>query len=152
MEISIKEMIMHPAQLVETDVIEIKAKKMEQICSDEHMSIETKIRSNVISEKEGYSYIQVGLIPESNDFSVSVTVRGKFETEVPLEKDVFERFLIAQGVRLLWSYVREIIYDITGRMLRNAFLLPTLDVVQTLAKTEINKDVTKDEDSCAEKG
>lgn len=27
MEISIKEMIMHPAQLVETDVIEIKAKK-----------------------------------------------------------------------------------------------------------------------------
>lgn len=78
MEISIKEMIMHPAQLVETDVIEIKAKKMEQICSDEHMSIETKIRSNVISEKEGYSYIQVGLIPESNDFSVSVTVRGKF--------------------------------------------------------------------------
>lgn len=62
------------------------------------------------------------------------------------------RFLIAQGVRLLWSYVREIIYDITGRMLRNAFLLPTLDVVQTLAKTEINKDVTKDEDSCAEKG
>lgn len=150
MEMTIRELIMHQAQLKETDIIEINAKKVNELCSEEHISIETKVSSDIINDKEGYSYIQVMLIPEGGDFSLSVTVRGRFEIETPLDQSAFERFLLAQGVKILWSYVREVIYDLTGRMLRSAFLLPTLDVVQTLAKTKINKDVTYDENSYSE--
>lgn len=147
MEMLIRELMMHSAQLTETDIIEIKAQKSKQSCSDEHINIETKVTSETISEQEGYSYIQVSLIPESGNFTFSATVRGKFETKEPIERETFERFLLAQGVRILWSYVREIIYDLTGKMLRNAILLPTLDVVKTLAKAKINGDVENDKNS-----
>lgn len=153
MEMSIRELIMHPVQLVTTDIIEIEAKRTKQLCSEvnknEHMDIETKLKCETLNEREGYSYIQLEIIPQSGEFSLRVAVRGKFETEKPLDGETFERFLLTQGVRLLWSYAREIVYDISGKMLREPFLLPTLDVVKTLAKAIINEDVTDDEEGCS---
>lgn len=154
MEMSIRELVMHPVQLVSTDIIEIEAKKTKTERSDmqmnkEHMNIDTKLKCEALTECEGYSYIQLELIPQSGEFSLRILVQGKFETDRPLDGETFERFLLTQGIRLLWSYAREIVYDISGKMLREPFLLPTLDVVKTLAKTTINKDVTDDEEGCS---
>ena len=132
MEMVLKELVSHPLQLQETEVVEINAKKIGALQSDEHLDILTKIRSEVCSAKEGYSYVQVDLIPASGNFQLGIIMRGKFVSENAISKEQFERFLLVQGVKILWSYVREVVYDITGRMLRSAFLLPTLDVVQTL--------------------
>ena len=47
-----------------------------------------------------------------------------------------KQFLEIQGVRILWSYVREDIYSISGRMLTRPIMVPTIDVLQTIKKAQ----------------
>lgn len=145
MEMILEQLINHIVQLKETEIVEIDAKKFHDLQQQEHIDIVTRVKGEICNEKEGYSYIQIELKPTSESFRLRVIVRGKFLSETAVESKKYERFLLAQGVTILWSYAREIIYDITGKMLRNAYLLPTLDVVKTLAKAKVqNGDEQKD--------
>ena len=69
--------------------------------------------------------------------SVLIKKTGLFEFEKPIEskKDAI-LFLEVQGVRILWSYVREDLYVITGKMLSQPLMLPTIDVMKTLEKAK----------------
>lgn len=40
-----------------------------------------------------------------------------------------------QGIRLLWSFAREDIYEISSKMLPKPIMLPTIDVMKTLRKS-----------------
>lgn len=137
MEMILNQLVNHMIQLQETEIVEINAKKFYDLEQPENINIATRVKGKINNETEGYSYIQIELKPISKSFQLKVTVRGKFISKGSLESKQFERFLLAQGVKILWSYAREIIYDITGKMLRSAYLLPTLDVVKTLSKAEI---------------
>lgn len=145
MDMTLSKLVNHTLQLEETEVLEIDAKKFRDVQQQEALDISTKIKSEVCSDKEGYSYIQIELKPASEDFYLKVIIRGKFLSEDALGQKQFDDFLLVQGVKILWSYAREVIYDITGKMLRKAFLLPTLDVTKTLTNAKIqNRDVSSD--------
>lgn len=70
------------------------------------------------------------------EFELNITQMGKFvkNEEIDISKEDFEDFLAVQGIRLLWSFARENVYEISCKMLRHPILLPTLDVMKTLKK------------------
>lgn len=144
--IDMENLILHDIQLIKTQLVSLQCNIIDEN-KNNSSHIQTKISVNVkgiaIDEKSGYSNINV--IIESDVFKFDIIYRGDFELnkEKIIEKDIFENFLLTQGVRILWSYVREIVFEISCKMLRKPLMLPTLDVMQTLKKCK-EKD-TKEE-------
>lgn len=58
-----------------------------------------------------------------------------FSDEINDEKSAIQ-FMEIQGVRILWSYIREDLYSISSKMLPQPIMIPTIDVMKTLEKAE----------------
>lgn len=132
MELTLNNMVLHSLQLVDTEVVRIQAEKYASLLPKEQLNFSVMVSSQVKSNREGYSYINIALVPESKNFELKVSVGGKFQSEKDLDKGALKQFLLIQGVRLLWPYAREVIRDISSKMLPKPLVLPTLDVIETL--------------------
>lgn len=136
---NMEDCVLHDVQLVEAKLIslncEVKDKK-DSVVTDivTNMAITTK--GTAIDENKGYADISINL--DSEIFIFKIIQRGEFEIKnsekIPIEK--FEKFLATQGIRILWSYARETVFEISCKMLRKPIMLPTLDVIRTLENSK----------------
>lgn len=133
MEINITDFVKHQAQLVAVELIELNCRKNAELKEEEAINVSLEVKSEIISDCKGYSFVRLSILSEENSFDINIQEKGLFEFSEVLDNENMERFLILQGVRLLWSYLRECVYDITGKMLRKPYLLPTIDVFKTLS-------------------
>ena len=134
MYMQIKELIMHPAQLEKVELVKVECEKAPDYNDENNiLDISIEIDAEKIDTKNGASTINIHLKGEG--FYINVVERGQFSFD-NIEEENIPSFLEAQGVKILWSYVREVIYDLSGKMLRKPILIPTIDVLHTLENAE----------------
>lgn len=135
----IEELVLHPAQLVNVDLVSLECKKYEDYnVRNKEVKISVKVDTADIQEMTGKVVIEMLLKGEG--FSLSVIQKGSFEFDFKKENTVLKRFLETQGVKLMWPYFREVIYEVSGRMLDRPISVPTIDVLATVKKaTEIEE-------------
>lgn len=132
---NIKELILHPAQLKEVELIKAKCEKTELYNpSNLEVSISANLTSENVKENSGNSKIEI--LIEGEGFNIEVVEIGIFSFDEIDDLEQIKRFLEVQGVKVLWSYVRETVYDFSGKLLRKPIMLPTIDVLKTLEKAE----------------
>ena len=131
---------LHDIQLIDTQMVALHCdvKKIETDEKNIKTNISICTQGNAVNDHEGESVIEVNI--ESRIFDMSITQMGKFRKNgtVSISVDNFESFLATQGIRLLWSFVRENVYEISCKMIRQPIMLPTLDVMKTLKKHTID--------------
>lgn len=134
MFMEIKELVMHPAQLEKVELIKVNCEK-ESTYNEENnkLDISLELGAEIIDANNGASIINVNIKGEG--FFINIVERGQFSFDNIGENNI-PRFLEVQGVKILWSYVREVIYDLSGKMLRKPILIPTIDVLHTLENVE----------------
>jgi len=73
----------------------------------------------------------------NDEFSLKEEKIGifKFEEDIIDEKKAIQ-FMEVQGIRILWSYIREDLYSISSKMLSRPIMIPTIDVMKTLEKAQ----------------
>ena len=121
-KLNVDDSVFHDIQLIDTRMVSLHCnvnKKESEKDIKTNISIVTQ--GDAVTDKCGESIIQVKVV--SDIFELEITQSGKFEN-----------FLATQGIRLLWSFVRENVYEISCKMLRKPIMLPTLDVMKTLNK------------------
>ncbi len=134
-KLNVDDSVFHDIQLIDTRMVSLHCnvnKKESEKDIKTNISIVTQ--GDAVTDKCGESIIQVKVV--SDIFELEITQSGKFEknNEIEISKEKFENFLATQGIRLLWSFVRENVYEISCKMLRKPIMLPTLDVMKTLNK------------------
>ncbi len=135
---NIKELVLHPAQLIEVELIKANCEKTELYnASNSEISISANLSSENVKENSGNSKIEI--IIEGEGFKIEVIEIGLFEFVDIDDLEQIKIFLEVQGVKVLWSYVRETIYNFSGKLLRKPIMLPTIDVLKTLEKAEKEK-------------
>ena len=127
------EIVEHEAQLRHVETIKINAEKKKEYVENT-LSIRASTKGEVIDNKTGYSSLYV--IVENDGYILEVNKRGKFQLSngISNKKKAIE-FMEIQGIRLLWSFAREDIYEISSKMLPKPIMLPTIDVMKTLRKS-----------------
>lgn len=132
---NINEIVLFPAQLTETKTTKISAEAKENIGNKFGIKVETNGR--IVDEFIGETHITVRVESEGEGFYLEEEKVGifKFDEKIEDEKKVI-LFLEVQGVRILWSYIREDLYTISSKMLPNPIMIPTIDVMKTLEKAE----------------
>ena len=130
---NINEIVWFPVQLTETKTTKISTEAKGIIGNE--FGIQAETRGKIIDEFTGESHIRVRV--ESDGFFIEEEKVGffKFQNRIEDEKKAII-FLEAQGVRILWSYIREDLYSISSKMLPNPIMIPTIDVMKTLEKAE----------------
>ncbi len=134
----IRELVLHPAQLREVELVKVTCDKTEQYNAE---NAEINISVNVESEigKSGEGKTKVEILIEGEGFNIQVAEIGIFTFEGIEDSEKIKLFLEVQGIRLMWSYIRETIYDFSGKLLRKPIMLPTIDVLKTIENTEERK-------------
>lgn len=130
-------MVLHHIQLVDTQMISVNCNvNVEELQKEENIetNIAIGVRGNAIDDKNGDAVVDIEIT--SAVFSLNIVQKGSFvnNNEMEISKEQFEKFLVTQGIRLLWSFARENVYEISCKMLRKPIMLPTLDVIKTLQK------------------
>lgn len=131
---NIDEIVMFPTQLVHVETIKLNAeKKIDKVKAQFNITAET--RGEILDDKNGKSYIKIRV--ENDDFYIEEEKIGffQFSESIDDEKKAIQ-FMEIQGVRILWSYIREDLYSISSKMLTKPIMIPTIDVMKTLEKAE----------------
>lgn len=131
----IRDMVLHPAQVEEVSLIKLNCEKNDEFNKDNtEIGIGISVSGEQVDSYTGKTLIEVNI--DGTGFTISVILEGivTFDVDIPEEQVI--KFLEVQGVRILWSYVREVIYDISGRMLRKPIMLPTIDVMKTIENSQ----------------
>lgn len=137
-EISLKveKDILHGIQLVDTQLISLHCDVDKEKVNNDNIktSISISTKGNAMDNRIGETIIDINI--ESEAFHINIVQMGVFEknSELEISKEAFEDFLATQGIRLLWSFARENVYEISCKMLRKPIMLPTLDVMKALKK------------------
>lgn len=131
---NIKEIAMFPTQLTHVETICFKAEKFSDKVKNE-FNISAEIKGEIIDDVTGKSYIKIKV--DNDDFYMEEEKVGvfKFEDVIEDEKPALQ-FMEVQGIRILWSYIREDLYSISSKMLPHPIMIPTIDVMKTLEKAE----------------
>lgn len=130
---NIKEIVFFPTQLESVEMISIKAEKNGEVT--EKIKISATSEGVIIDENHGKTIITICV--ENEGFKIEETKAGLFSFDGKIEdEEEARRFMEIQGVRILWSYVREDIYTISSKMLPVPLTLPTIDVMKTLEKAQ----------------
>ncbi len=128
--------ILHDIQLMDTRMVSLHCNVNEKEVKEDNIKTNISIvtQGNAVTDRIGESIIRVNVVSEV--FELEITQLGRFEknSELEISKESFEKFLATQGIRLLWSFVRENVYEISCKMLRKPIMLPTLDVMKALKK------------------
>ena len=130
----IDEFVMYPTQLVHVETTKIIAEKVESEVQKE-FDISVDAEGEILDDITGKSIITIIIKNESYSLEIETVGIFKFDTEID-DKSSAEKFLETQAIRILWSYVREDIYTITSKMLSKPIMIPTIDVMKTLAKAK----------------
>lgn len=130
----VNEIVKFPTQLIHVETVSIKAEKKSEKVSEE-FSISANIGGEIIGKRMGKSVISIKI--ENEDYYIETTKSGIFEFDEEIkDEDEAKYFMEIQGVRILWSYIREDIYTISARMLSNPIMIPTIDVLKTIQKAQ----------------
>ncbi len=131
---NINEIVKFPNQLIHVETTHVKSEKSGELSKNE-FNIEAHLEGEILDKNKGRSIITIKV--SNDEYYIEITKVGdfKFEQEIEDEKEA-KQFLEIQGVRILWSYVREDIYSISGRMLTRPIMVPTIDVLQTIKKAQ----------------
>ena len=105
------------------------------------MSVNLKAWSKLEEEdrKIGYTYLNVIIDFESSvkPFSINITYRGVCLLDnIKCSESQFKAFLEAQGVKLLWPYIKPAVADFMIKMDIDPLKLPTLDVLKTMERAD----------------
>jgi preprotein translocase subunit SecB len=134
----INELIKHPAQLKEIDLIKVTCDKSDKYNPENpEINISANVESEIISPEKGETHIEISINGEG--FNIHLLEKGVFEFEGIVDEENIKRFLEVQGLRLMWSYVRETIFDFSGKLLRKPIMLPTIDVLKTIESAEARR-------------
>lgn len=131
---NIQELVMHPAQLVRVETIRFNAEKKSAEV-DRKFDVEASTKGEIVDDVYGKSHI---IIKVSNDdfyFEEEKIGIFQFDEKIPDQKSAIQ-FMEVQGVRILWSYIREDLYSITAKMMEQPIMLPTIDVMRTIEKAQ----------------
>lgn len=138
LNISMKDLALHDIQLLETRLSKVHCEVYDKKeCKDSGgVNIQISTKGRAIDEINGCSIISV--VVENELFKFDITQRGDFRINgnIKIDKKDFEKFLSVQGIRILWSYARESIFELSCKMLRKPLMLPTLDVIKTIRNSE----------------
>ena len=136
---NIKEIATFPVQLEQVETLSIQAEKYSSEVRQE-FSISASVKGEVIDkstirESTGKSTIEIKVC--NDDFSIEEKKVGifKFQEEITDEEAAIN-FMEVQGIRILWSYVREDFYTVSSKMLLKPIMIPTIDVMKTLEKAQ----------------
>jgi len=136
---TLEELVLHPVQLETVDLISVECNKYENYAAQNNeVNIQVTIEATEIQDSMGTTAMSMKLRGEG--FCLSIKQNGLFKFHLEKEKVVLKRFLETQGVKLMWPYFREVIYDISGRMLERPISIPTIDVMATLRKAVNTED------------
>ncbi len=146
--IELNELVLHPIQLIGVELISCKLSKNimfnEEIIG-ENMEVSLKAWSEVSEEDEkiGYTYLNLNIdFPKENrPFTIDITHRGicRVDEKTKCSKEQFGKFLEAQGLKLLWPYIKPTLADFMVKMELDPIKLPTLDVLKTMEKGKFNE-------------
>ena len=129
----VEELVFFPTQLVHVETIRFNAeKKLEKAGMKYRIKAET--RGEVVDEKMGKSYIKICVENNGYYFEEEKLVFSILR-KITDEKSAVQ-FMEVQGVRILWSYIREDLYTISSKMLPHPIMIPTIDVMKTLEKAK----------------
>lgn len=139
MKYTFEELILHPIQLVNVQLVDMQLRKHifinDQGNINRDITISTK--SELIDERSGYADVLVEINTTLNEepyYDVSITYRGICENHGDdLEAHELEYFLDVQAIKLIWPYFREILPGIMMKMGTECFDIPTIDVLKTVA-------------------
>lgn len=130
----IEQLVMHPVQLEKVEVVKISAEKYSESV-DRNINIGANIEAKCLTENTGVAKVELEVGNE--DFKIEITTVGHFSYENDFENnEVIEKFLETQGIKIIWSYIRENLYTISSKMVDRPIMLPTIDVMKTLEKTK----------------
>lgn len=131
---NIGEIVMFPTQLVHVETTKFSAEKKSNEVKAK-FSVTAETRGELMDSKNGKSYIKIRV--ENDDFYIEEEKVGifQFSESIDDEKKAIQ-FMEVQGVRILWSYIREDLYSISSKMLATPIMIPTIDVMKTLEKAE----------------
>lgn len=142
--LEMKELVLHPIQLIGVELIECNLFKnvnfKEKAILDD-MSVNLKAWSKLEEEdrKIGYTYLNVIIDFESSvkPFSINITYRVVCLLDnIKSSESQFKAFLEAQGVKLLWPYIKPAVADFMIKMDIDPLKLPTLDVLKTMERAD----------------
>lgn len=131
---NINEIVTFPVQLEQVETVSIRAEKYSSEVRQE-FSISANIKGEVLDKSTGKSTIEIKVF--NDDFSIEEKKVGIFNflEEITDERAAIE-FMEVQGIRILWSYVREDFYSVSSKMLLQPIMIPTIDVMKTLEKAQ----------------
>lgn len=131
---NIDEIVMFPTQLQHVETISIEAEKKTSEVKKE-FNISANVKGEVLDKRTGKSIIKIKVY--NDEFLLKEEKIGifKFEEDITDEKKAIQ-FMEVQGIRILWSYIREDLYSISSKMLSRPIMIPTIDVMKTLEKAQ----------------
>ena len=131
---NIHEIVKFPTQLIHVETTYVKSEKTGELTQTE-FQIQANVKGMVSDKNTGKSIITIKV--SNNEYYIEIAKSGVFRFEQEIEnEEQAKQFLEIQGVRILWSYVREDIYSISSRMLPAPIMIPTIDVLQTIEKAQ----------------
>lgn len=124
---------MHPVQLKNVDLLSVECNKYENYnAQNKEVNINVTIDATEIQDNMGTTIMEMKI--EGEGFCFLIKQNGLFKFSLEKKKSVLKQFLETQGVKLMWPYFREVIFDISGRMLEQPISIPTIDVLETIRK------------------
>lgn len=129
-----KNIVLFPAQLKEVSTEKLVAERLSDDINLE-FNIEVSTEGKIVNDNTAKSIITIKIYNETYLIEVKKAGIYEFEERIEKEEDAV-LFMETQGIRILWSYLREDIYSISSKMLPKPFMLPTIDVMKTLERAE----------------
>lgn len=131
---NIKEIVTFPVQLEQVETLSIRAEKYSSEVKQE-FSISASIKGEVVDKRTGKSIIEIKVC--NDDFVIEEKKTGVFSFQEEItNEDAAVKFMEVQGIRILWSYIREDLYSVSSKMLLKPIMIPTIDVMKTLEKAQ----------------
>jgi len=112
--------------------------------SDEKKAITLNITFKIKKHEKDFvsSYLFVnfsGPLEGNPEFKVEFTLEGLFEVDrdfSEIDQNIWDEFKELSGLSMVWPYAREFTQNILNRMREDLPLLPTLNRLKALQKTE----------------
>lgn len=131
---NIKEIVTFPVQLQYVETLSVRAEKHSSEVRQE-FNISAGIKGEVIDKNTGKSTIKIQVC--NDDFFIEEVKTGIFHFMEDInDEEAAVHFMEVQGIRILWSYIREDLYSISSKMLEKPIMIPTIDVMKTLENAQ----------------
>ena len=125
----------HPIQLREVIIEKVNCRRIGKFDAKTKPSVNLSLKGKTLSNSETYSYLTIKIdFPEveQKPFFLEIIVRGLFVTEIPVTRAKLKQFAEKGTLVSLSPWAREAVATITRQMGFPSFMLPLIDVKQTL--------------------